>query len=74
MKKTYRQHLLECTEPWAADALQYLEEDGQMADMETEYLSEAIGGGFLWSATKPGQGVAYWRSIYWKIRTTEQND
>ena len=71
MKKTYRQHLAECAEPWAADALQYLEEDGQMADMETEYLSEAIGGGFLWAATK--QGVSYWRSIYWKVKAKEND-
>lgn len=74
MGKTIKQWFEECAEPWAQDALQYLEEYGQMADIETEYLSEAIGGGFLWSATKPGQGVTYWRSIYWKVKATEKND
>lgn len=72
MKKTYRQHLKECTEPWAADALQYMEEDGQTSEYESEYLSDAIGGAFLWSATRPGQGVTYWRSIYWRVKATEK--
>lgn len=72
MKKTYRQHLTECTEPWASKALQYMEEDGQTSEYESKHLSDAIGGAFLWSATS--EGVSYWRSIYWKIKATEKND
>lgn len=72
MGKTYRQHLAECAEPWAAKALQYMEEDGQTSEYKSEYLSDAIGGAFLWSATS--EGVSYWRSIYWKIKEQEKND
>ena len=64
MKRTVKQHLQECAEPWAEKALKYIESSGWKLDL-VENLSDAVNRGFTWSSTEEGHTFCY--NIYFEL-------
>ena len=69
MKKTIKQWLEECTEPWAINAFKYTIEDGRTLEFNAISLGEALLHAFNWSQTE--EGYTYWFNIHFDLEQRE---
>lgn len=72
MQKTVKEWLEECTEPWAAKAIKYLEEDKRALIVIASSLSAALRVGFNWWQTD--EGYTFWYNIHFDLEQKENNE